>query len=627
MSYQYCQEAKDRIANLGPSEIINFISEISPALRRKAFGYLPKIPGFRVGHPTEIKEKQKRLLAYMLQTHSTPEEKFAWQKFIIFWKFWAEEHIGRPFNVFDKLSPDDSSGSNFIREIAKIFPKVAKEDVERLFFFSGFASTPEVTVAFELFHSKVVIARENMIDAIPIRIEEFAERIGVTERQMEEGYNYIKKIEAQIDELIKKINLSSNNEKKYQNSIVELKNSISKDKAKFDSVKSLIDELYLLNEKNEYLIIDCKESIDSNALVIKEVTDYKRTIDSIAIEIKDLKSSLIALNELERNCSALDDEKIYESIIERLEKVELNAPQLFSGVEPNRLKYIQEVRLNEEHQILNTHEDVLNIITSNLLAIGLTTSSSELVARLALATFISGQIIQFSGSLADIVADSIATAIGAPNYHVWRVPVGIVSDKDSFEFIESVADTSRCLVLKGANLSAFEIYGTAIRDVVVKRQLFPTSYDHMALIATWKQGPATFPDGGMLAELGPVIDTDSLKMRGLSANLPRLKAGLLNKNKWSEIEGLQVDNTGDYIDELRELLIETGFDGGVLWKRMIHFFYDSLIKIPNGNHLYDIYSVLFFYTLSWAKVKDGPIKTIEDIANRELKNFGKKNVL
>ena len=61
MSYQYSQEAKERISKLGQSEIVNFINEISPTLRRKAFGCLPKVPGFRAGHPTEIKEKQKKL--------------------------------------------------------------------------------------------------------------------------------------------------------------------------------------------------------------------------------------------------------------------------------------------------------------------------------------------------------------------------------------------------------------------------------------------------------------------------------------------------------------------------------------------------------------------------------------
>ena len=128
----------------------------------------------------------------------------------------------------------------------------------------------------------------------------------------------------------------------------------------------------------------------------------------------------------------------------------------------------------------------------------------------------------------------------------------------------------------------------------------------------------------MLAELGPVIDTDTLKMRGLSATLPQLKPGCLAKDKWTNIDGLHLDSVDDYVDELRALLDEAGFDGGTLWKRMIHIFYTSLIRIPNGNYIYDLYSVLSFYTLTWAKIKDGPVQKIEDIANRELKNYSAK---
>lgn len=113
-------------------------------------------------------------------------------------------------------------------------------------------------------------------------------------------------------------------------------------------------------------------------------------------------------------------------------------------------------------------------------------------------------------------------------------------------------------------------------------------------------------------------------MRGLSAILPPLKPGCFIKDKWANIDGLQLESVDDYVDELRELLDEAGFDGGSLWKRMVHIFYTSLIRIPNGNYVYDLYSVLSFYTLTWAKIKGESVKKIEDIANRELKNHSAK---
>jgi len=49
MSYQYSQEAKERVRKLGQSDIIDFIGEVPIALRRKVFSLMPKVPGFRVG--------------------------------------------------------------------------------------------------------------------------------------------------------------------------------------------------------------------------------------------------------------------------------------------------------------------------------------------------------------------------------------------------------------------------------------------------------------------------------------------------------------------------------------------------------------------------------------------------
>ncbi|EMV7811696.1 TPA: Druantia anti-phage system protein DruC, partial [Escherichia coli] len=385
-----------------------------------------------------------------------------------------------------------------------------------------------------------------------------------------------------------------------------------------------IDELYHFNEKNKQLILSLQEKLDFNALAMNDISEHEKLIKSMANEISELKNALTILCDNKRKNNELDYINELKKLTERIDTLEINTSQASKVSVTNRFTKFHEIAHYENYEYLSSSEDISNRISLNLQAVGLTKNSAETLARLTLATFVSGQIIQFSGSLADIIADAIAIAIGAPRYHIWRVPVGIISDMDSFDFIETIAESSRCLLLKGANLSAFEIYGAAIRDIVVQRQIHPTNYDHLALIATWKQGPATFPDGGMLAELGPVIDTDTLKMRGLSAILPQLKPGCLAKDKWTNIDGLQLDSVDDYVDELRALLDEAGFDGGTLWKRMVHIFYTSLIRVPNGNYIYDLYSVLSFYTLTWAKIKGGPVQKIEDIANRELKNYSAK---
>ncbi|EOA2697326.1 Druantia anti-phage system protein DruC [Citrobacter freundii] len=624
MSYQYSQEAKERISKLGQSEIIDFINEISPALRRKAFGCLPKIPGFRVGHPTEIKEKQKRLIGYMFQSHPSSEERNAWKSFSLFWQFWAEEKIDKSFSIHENLGFEDNSGSVFIRELAKRFPKVAKENVERLFIFSGFADDPDVIKAFDLFPPAVVLARDIVVDTLPERLDELEVHIDLIANSVEEKNNNIKNLESKIDAFSEQLDICFNNEKRNLKIITELQSLINSEAKQSDITNKAIDDLYHFNKKNKQLILSLQEKLDFNALAMDDISEHEKLIKSMVNEIAELKNAFTMLCDSERKNNESDNVNELKKLSERIDTLEINTSQASAVGRANKLTKFHEIAHHENYEYLSSYEDISNIISLNLQAVGLTKNSAETLARLTLATFVSGQIIQFSGSLADIVADAIATAIGAPRYHVWRIPVGIISDIDAFDFIETIAESSRCLILKGANLSAFEIYGAAIRDIVVQRQIYPTNYDHLALIATWKQGPATFPDGGMLAELGPVIDTDTLKMRGLSAILPQLKPGCFVKDKWANIDGLQLESVDDYVDELRGLLDEAGFDGGSLWKRMVHIFYTSLIRIPNGNYVYDLYSVLSFYTLTWAKIKGGPVKKIEDIANRELKNHSAK---
>ncbi|MBZ7673580.1 hypothetical protein FML27_19170, partial [Klebsiella grimontii] len=201
MSYQYSQEAKERVRKLGQSDIIDFIGEVPITLRRKVFSLMPKIPGFRVGQPLEIKEKQKRLIGYMFQTHSSPEEIYAWKSFALFWKLWAEEKIGKPFTICEEKGVEPGTGLIFIKELADTFPKASREDVERLYSFSGFTNDSKITAAFEFFRPARILARDNALDALPIRLDELEERIELAKYIIEDNESSIKSLKSATNSL------------------------------------------------------------------------------------------------------------------------------------------------------------------------------------------------------------------------------------------------------------------------------------------------------------------------------------------------------------------------------------------------------------------------------------------
>lgn len=127
------------------------------------------------------------------------------------------------------------------------------------------------------------------------------------------------------------------------------------------------------------------------------------------------------------------------------------------------------------------------VIANNLQACGVVKNDAKRYARLILAAVIAGQLIQFKGSTADLMADAAAAAVGGAIFHEWRVPVGLLSEDAATDCLEAVSESSGCLLLKGANRSAFEVYGSAIRDLVARRQFSLMADARLVLIASWTQ--------------------------------------------------------------------------------------------------------------------------------------------
>lgn len=619
MSYYYSQEAKERIFNLGQSAVIEFIDEVPLNFRRNVYKGMPRIHGFRQGTQAELKEKQKRLIGFMLRKHATVEEVNVWKSFAFLWEAWARAHIGKLFPSVANSEATSVSGPIFIRELSASFQDVARENIERLYTFSGFAEDPAIVESFGLFRPATVLARDKVVDEFPIRLGEFEERIELVEIAVDDRDSRFKNLERTVNLIAEDFDLSQGEISHLLTTTAELSRYIDIEKKFLNELIKVNQDISSFKKKNSDAITSITSRMDGFVLDMQDFSSHESVLNALVNEVAELRTAFSEIDTLVNNSSGLIDAEILnkydEKIIALEEDIVRNNPDAMAM---QRTRFYQN-ELKEPCINIFSQETAFNIISSNLQAVGLSKSSSFSVARLTLAAFISGQIIQFTGSLADIVAEAIVYAVGAPVYHEWRIPVGLISDEASLDFINSKAESSNCLILKGANLSAFEVYGTAIRDMVVQRQFFATKHDHLALIATWKQGPAVFPGGGMLAELGPVIDTDSLKMRGNSAKLPLISFGKLAKDKWSEIEGLESDSIDISIEELKDLLAETGFDGGNLWWRMINRFYITLMNMPGGNYSYDIHSIMISLALPWARVKGGPIEEIAHIAARELK--------
>jgi uncharacterized protein (UPF0335 family) len=616
MSYQYSQEARDRISGFGQIAITEFIEEIPHGIRKIFYDRQPAIQGFRRGSPPEFMEKQKRLVGHLIHTHPGQKGAADWSTFASLWEAWARNRLGTTFPPSDISSATPDAGPVFLTGLAELFPDASRENLKRLLDFSGFADSPEAQVALGRFRPASTLARDLMIDALPGRLHKIEGYFEIAEAAAEEVAERIDHVESETDTLAKGIADVVSSVEKSQSDVKELRVALERVAERAAGLEEAVDTLGVASQEITKVIAAAGARAEQFHHNLEALTEQGRAWDKTQAEVSALKQSTDAL------CAREDEwNRAITAVGHLAERIDILEAAVAKGGNDTATK--PQVRLFEVESpgpIVEIHsvKGACELIACNLQACGVTKGTAIATARQILAALSAGQMVQFSGSISDLVADAVAAAIGGQTFHEWRVPVGLVSDEAAIDCLEVVTETSGCLLMKGANRSAFEVYGSAIRDVVTRRQFSLPSYQRLSLIAAWTQGPATFPDGGTLAEIGPVFDTDNLSMRGVSAKLPQLKYGHLVRNSWDQIEGFDEDSPRALVSELKELIEESSFVPGNLWIRMADRAYSHLRTIPGGSTEEDLRSVLTLWALPWAKATAGPAEDIAHIAGRML---------
>ena len=616
MSYQYSQEARDRISAFGQIAITEFIEEIPHGIRKTFYDRQPAIQGFRRGSPPEFKEKQKRLVGHLI--HSQPGQKGVadWCTFASLWEAWARNRLGSTFPPSDISSATPDAGPVFLTGLAELFPDAARESMERLLDFSGFADSNEAQVALGRFRQASTLARDLMIDALPGRLHKIEGYFEIAEAAAEEVAERIDQLESETDILAKGIREVVLTVEKSQGDVKELRGALERVAERASGLEEAVDTLGVARQEITKVIAAADARSEQFHHSLEVLAEQGRAWDKTQAEVSALKQSIDALcaQEVEWNHAVT-------AVGHLAERIDILEAAVATGGNGTATKL--QVRLFEVESpgpIVEIHsvKGACELIACNLQTCGVMKGAAIATARQILAALSAGQMVQFSGSISDLVADAVAAAIGGQTFYEWRVPVGLVSDEAAIDCLEVVSETSGCLLMKGANRSAFEVYGTAIRDVVTRRQFSLPSYQRLSLIAAWTRGPATFPDGGTLAEIGPVFDTDNFSMRGVSAKLPELKFGHLVRNSCDQIDGFDDDSPRALVSELKELIEESSFVPGNLWTRMAARAYSRLRTIPGGTSEEDLHSVLTLWALPWAKATAGPVEDITRIAGRML---------
>lgn len=614
MSYHYRQEARVRISAFEQQYLTDFIEEVPHSYRKSSYSRLSAIDGFRSGSPAEFKAKQKRLISHLLHPQGGAKGETDWKAFANLWVAWARHHLHSDFPAGDKLPPADDAAPLFLADLVERFPDVPRETVERLMVFSGFADHDDSQMVLGKFRPASTVARDRLLDALPNRVGMIEDSIEVLQADTEEAAAAIESLRSKVEHLIQDLSDVRDRAAHSMNDLVELHTLTERLLVADEQLVSTLRELQENAQHAEVTAKAADERMRSLREAVEVLAGRADGWDEAAAQLVSIGDQLGVL--IAREKAWAETTEAVARLSERQEAMQSNL-----GTAHKNTALTSQIRLFESEAqgpVIEIHsvETACELISNNLQACGVVKGAAQIIARQVLAALAAGQLIQFSGSLADVAADAAAAAVGGSICHEWRVPVGLVSDEAATECLDLVGDTTDCLVLKGANRSAFEVYGYAVRDGITRRQLGLPTYPRLALIASWAQGPAAFPDGGTLAELGPVFDTDMLPMRGVTSRLISLKYGHLTCDSWDQLEGFASDISGGPVSELKALIKEADFQPGNLWKRCAERVYLRLRAAPGGSETEDLHAMLMHWALPWAKADGGPIADLTRLADQ-----------
>lgn len=612
MKYTYSESAQLRVAKQGTAAITAFIEELSPASQEKILSTRPPIPGFRKKHPTLVKKQRESLagaLGHVASDNRRP--KMAdWMAFGAIWSLWGHQKFAAafpsgPFDFAEK-SPDEAL--DFVRNLVeKCNSNCAREDVDRLVLFSGLPTTDAIDTFVARLPLRANLERDRALAKLP-------DDVGALRHQTKEIERHVKKLadelKANVEDVEKAARCAHQSDiatKALQDSYAEFEKRLSAESSKeflivADKVSSYSRQVDALRKDYDAV----RRSLD-NELSHKHQSLQKH-INALAEEIADVRASLEAVVESQRGLL----ESLKSSHPPELTTVVGGATPASceEGAQLQHAAVWMELVSGQEAKEQVQIESLFELTQRNVIASGVRETDAERVTRTMVSAMIAGQLLQCSGSLADVLGSAAAASCGGDKVLVWQVPLGLRStvEVDSLRRIAATG-AAGAVMLRGINRSAFEIYGTGVRDAVVRRHLQrKEGIESPALIATHAEGPATLPMSSSLVELGPLVDTDTLAWSD-SADWRSIELGklVLEQQNFRPLLSFR-----DEIDEIHRLVEALGTSPTKLWCIVFSRFINVLFLLPGASFESSVSVALHAWVLPLAKVKGLGRQRVED---------------
>jgi hypothetical protein len=576
MDITYSLETKKRIQEVQFEDFINFLLIIPREKLDTAIKSIPKVKGFRSGKDTEI-----RLKVFFGRSTSWDEKE--WSMMLNLWVM----HTVNNIPIKNSIGFKDKKELEEIVINAISSRKDRRGITEKLIQASHTENLSQKMILNWLLFSPFPkdTAVEKLVNMMPKENTfELKEKITTIENILKTFKNdYVEQIQFNsTNKHLAKINTDlaslTNNQKSLQIDLKKVSESISQCER---DIKKFLELSENKNKEVNVLRKSFSRGIENLGQFNKEVKDIQKVLNEAVLHDSQSDAYINELMvDLELHKNKLEEvETKLESVIKEGENKRItnntSSSQNFDGPDtrPKSDFFLKNYTLKNEEVpvILSSKEAVIGHLEKNFNSLGIKLPHAKRLAREVIAGLASGQLISFKGQLAELVARRCASSLTGGKYKYIKVPFGCLDSSSLDDIISGLVEESNissdpiAIVLEGVNRSAFELYGNSIKQIVIERS-YQIGIDTRSLFifATIIEGSSIIPVGTEYAELGPLINVNSLKWLDKATNKGRM--GIVEKITFLELFSLPpYDHDWDdsILPEWLNIL------GGPLWRRVL----------------------------------------------------------
>ncbi|WP_434108400.1 hypothetical protein [Paraburkholderia caffeinilytica] len=635
MNLSFSYEAKKRIAGMGAAAISAFLDDSPFAARRKVFATLPAVDGFRKNTDREFRIKGERLVAALAhapdpKTRTASKE---WKAFEAIWCAWGQQTFqhGFPSTLIDYTEAGEPGALKFLKELvdgnAKTCPK---EDVERLVQFGGFAITSGVSAFVASLPSRATLERDRLLSMLPDDVRELERTVRELGKTTGDLGRKLREVETKAAGAATAAVSASQASAEMERRIDDLDHrppALSR-----SELDKLTTEFTAQTKRVEHRIEQALTAARTSKDYIRDdVGSLQKALKNLAGELTAIRDSLANLEEEhQRIVCELRTRREADTASEHTAE---NKPEIVnSKVIAGPVKWLS-TPPSTKPEALSDPSNVFQFTKANLVAIGVRQTDADSAARTMVAGVLSGQMVQFRGSLAEFLGTASTRCFGGNRQLTWQVPVGLCNGSDADSILGLLGDATQPypgLLLRGVNCSAFEIYGGAVRDRVMQSQFVRVGRVPLgaALFATWAEGPAALPGNTALLELGPIVDSDEL-LWSQSPDWTVMRGGEVSFLQ-NEIQEL-IESTREQVSEVSNVVNALALPRNRLWQFAFFRFLGVLFALPGADYKRDLGIALTNWIVPWANAngltRDVVERAIDEFASEQLQTTSVKNAL